>query len=173
MGGDPDGRREAIVAGTLRANDKGLPEVLSRWDQLLRFSALRLGRELGADVQLGLSRKEQADPTIRAGVLSQSLVQAGVLSGSLGIPDAIAPIDVSADLRAGRVTVSVVSTRREGRPATRINWLTRQLRDAPDGQLIDAWCGDARTSTSALLREVRDNPALLLEDSKKELRTLQ
>jgi len=48
--------REAIAAGTLRANDKGLPEVLSRWDQLLRFAALRLGREFGADVQLGLSR---------------------------------------------------------------------------------------------------------------------
>jgi hypothetical protein len=48
MGGNWVGVREAMAAGTLRSNDKGLADVLSRWEQLLRFAALRLGRELGA-----------------------------------------------------------------------------------------------------------------------------
>ena len=43
-------------------------EALSRWEQLLRYAALRLGRELGADVQVVLSRKEAADPSLRATV---------------------------------------------------------------------------------------------------------
>jgi hypothetical protein len=132
--------REAVAAGTLRSNDKGLAEVVSRWEQLLRFAALRLGRELGADVQVQLSRKEAADPTVRFAAQAQSLVANGILTGALRIPDAVGPIDVVADLRAGKVTVSVdIDAPREGRATTRVNWLTRQLREAPDGLRIDAF----------------------------------
>jgi hypothetical protein len=166
--------REAITAGTLRSNDKGLAETLSRWDQLLRYAALRLGRELGADVQVALTRKEVADPSLRVAALCNDIVERGVLTGSLRIPDAIAPIDITADLRAGRVVVSVdVDAPREGRPATRINWLVRQLRDAPDALRIDAWTLGARTSTSELLRVVRDDPGRLIDSSQKELRTFR
>lgn len=52
--------REAVAAGMLRANDKGLPEVVARWNQFLRFIALRLGRELGTNVQVVQSRKAAA-----------------------------------------------------------------------------------------------------------------
>jgi hypothetical protein len=166
--------REAVSAGTLRANDKGLADALSRWEQLLRYAALRLGRELGADVQVVLSRREASDPGLRVQALTQGIVERGVLTGSLRIPGAIAPIDVSADLRAGRVTVSVdVDSPREGRPATRVNWLVRQLRDAPDGLRVDAWTANARSSTSELLRAVREDPSRLLDGSGRELRTFR
>jgi hypothetical protein len=166
--------REAVTAGTLRANDKGLPDALSRWEQLLRYAALRLGRELGADVQVVLSRREASEPGLRVQALTQSIVESGVLTGSLRIPGAIAPIDVVADLRAARVTVSVdVDSPREGRPVTRVNWLVRQLRDAPDGLRVDAWTANARTSTSELLRLVREDPARLLDGSGRELRTFR
>jgi hypothetical protein len=163
--------REAVAAGTLRANDKGLADVISRWEQLLRFSALRLGRELGADVQVQLSRKELAEPTVRFAAQTQSLVTTATLTGSLRIPDAIAALDVVADLRAGRITVSVdVAAPREGRAATRVNWLVRQLRDAPDGLRIDAYATGTRGSTSELLRAVRENPTVLIGDPKRDLR---
>ena len=66
--------REAVATGTLRANHKGLAEVVSRWEQLLRFSALRLGRELGAEVQVVMSRKEAAEPSLRFAAQTYSLV---------------------------------------------------------------------------------------------------
>lgn len=163
--------RESVSTGTLRLADKGLPEVISHWEQLLRFAALRLGRELGAEVEVALSRKEAADPTIRFAAQAQSLVSTATLTGSLRIPDAVAPLDISADLRAGRVTVSIgVDAPREGRAPTRINWLVRQLRDAPDGLRIDAFTVSSRTSTSGLLKDIRENPALLIEDPKKDFR---
>lgn len=163
--------RESVSTGTLRSADRGLPEVVSRWEQLLRFAALRLGRELGAEVQVALSRKEAADPSIRFAAQAQSLVSTSTLTGSLRIPDAVAPLDVSVDLRAGRVTVSIeVDAPREGRAPTRINWLSRQLRDAPEGLRIDAFTANSRTSTSELLKDVRENPALLIEDPKKDFR---
>ena len=166
--------RESINAGTLRSNDKWLPEVVSRWEQLLRFAALRLGRELGADVQVQLSRRELAEPAIRFAVQTESLVSRGVLFGTLRIPDAVAPVDIAADLRAGKVTVSAdIDAPRDGRAATRVNWLTRQLRDAPDGLRIDAFAANSRSSTSALLRVVREDAGVLIADPKRELRTFR
>jgi hypothetical protein len=171
MGGSWVPVREAVAASTLRPHDKGLPDVVSRWEQLLRFAALRLGRELGADVQVLLSRKEIADPSLRLADQAKGLVEVGRLSGALRIPDAIASLDVVADLRAGRITVSAdVDAPREGRPATRVNWLIRQLKAAPDGLRIDAFALGSRTSASALLRDVRENPAILINDPKREIR---
>jgi hypothetical protein len=63
-----------------------------------------------------------------------------------------------------------VEAPRDGRATTRINWLTRQLRDAPDGLRIDAFATGSRTSTSELLGVVRENPAGLIEDPKREFR---
>jgi hypothetical protein len=166
--------REALAAGTLRSSDKGLAEVVSRWEQLMRFAALRLGRELGADVQVQLSRREVAEPALRFAGQTQSLVNHGLLTGTLKIPDAVAPIDISADLRAGRVVVSVdVDAPREGRPATRVNWLVRQLRDAPDELRLDAFTAGSRSSTSDLLRVIRENQSVLIVDPKKEFRTFR
>jgi hypothetical protein len=166
--------REAVATSTLRSTDKGLPEVVSRWEQLFRFAALRLGRELGADVQVALSRKELADPSLRMAEQARLLVDASRLSGTLRIPDTIAPIDIHGDLRAGRIAVSLdVDATREGRPATRVNWLVRQLKDAPDALRIDAFALGSRSSTRALLRAVREDASILIGDPKKELRSFR
>lgn len=166
--------RESVGAGTLRPNDKGIAEVVSRWEQLLRYAALRLGRELGTDVQVQLSRKEAADPTLRFSAQAQSLVERGTLYGKLRIPDAVAPIDVTADLRAGRVTASAdIDAPRDGRATTRVNWLVRQLAEAPDGLRVDAFVANARTSTSELLRVVRHDSNVLVADTRKDLRSFR
>ena len=67
--------RDAVAAGTLRATDKGIADVVARFDALLRFASLRSGRQLGTEVVPVLSRKEQADPTLRAQALTAMLCQ--------------------------------------------------------------------------------------------------
>jgi hypothetical protein len=174
MGAEWVSVREAVAMGTLRPSDKGVADVVSRWDQLLRFAAMRLGRELGADVELVLSRKELGDHALRMAEHTAALVEQHSLIGSLRIPGAVAPLLVTADLRAGRVTVSAdVQAPRAGRPQTRVNWLVRQLKDAPDGLRIDAWAANSRVSTSDLLRAVRVDPNALIDDPKKDLRTFR
>lgn len=49
--------RQSVTSGTLRASDKTVPEVVSRFDALLRYTSLRLGRQLGADVITVLTGK--------------------------------------------------------------------------------------------------------------------
>ncbi len=166
--------REAVLAGTLRATDRGLAEVASRWEQLLRFSALRLGRELGAEVQPHLSRREQSDQSVRIREQSANLVNKGQFTGALKIPGAVAPLEIVADIRAGKVTVAItVPAPREGRGTTRVNWLVRQLKDAPSELRIEAVGGTARSSTSELLGKVRENPASLIVDPSMDIRTFR
>jgi hypothetical protein len=171
MGADWVAVRNAVRAGTLRPGDPGAIGVASRWDQLIRYVCLRLGRQLGTEVQPLLSRKQVAEPSSRVQALVEALVTTGTLEGSVRIPNAISAVRLSADLRAGQVCTSItVEASREGRPMTRVNWLLRQLKNAPDGLRIDAYALHSRTSTSELLKDVRENPALLITDPKRELK---
>lgn len=166
--------REAVAAGTLRSSDKGLADVVSRWDQLLRFAALRLGRELGIDVQVRVSRRDAAEPERRLADQAAHLVNTGAFTGALRVPDAVADIEVTADLRASKVTVTAeVDAPREGRQATRVNWLLRQLGDAPGALRVDALTTGSRSSLSELLTAIRENPAVLVPDKGREIRAFR
>lgn len=163
--------REAVASGTLRSNDKAALEVAARFDALIRFACLRLGRSLGTEVTPVLTRAEIAEPASRAAALASGLVREGVLKAAIRIPHAISDMDVSADLRAGRITCSFhVDAPKEGRATTRINWLLRQLRESPDGLRVEAYFQRGRTGTAELLRDVREQPAKLIADPTKEIR---
>lgn len=167
--------REAITAGTLRTTDKTAPEVAARFDALLRFASLKLGRQLGTEVVPALSRKEAADPLVRTQALVASMAASGTMEGAIRIPGTVAPITVTVDLRAGRVTCHLdIDAPKEGRPATRVNWLIRQLKAAPDGLRVEAFQMHARgAGTAALLKDVRSDPNVLIADPKKELRAFR
>jgi hypothetical protein len=171
MGGAWVGVREAVAAGTLRANDRGIIEVISRWEQLLRFAALRLERELGSGVQVVTTKKDAADPATGRAKKIEELVDHHRLTGVLRIPNTVGDISIVVDLRSSRCHVSTeVAAPAEGRALTRLNWLTRQLVDSPDQLRLDAFVHLARSSSSELLKTVRVNPAVLLPDQKADVR---
>ena len=167
--------RQAVTAGTLRATDKAAPEVAARFDALLRYTSLRLGRQLGTDVLHVLNRKELADPALRAQSLLDSLVSTGELAGAIRIPNTVAPIHVTADLRAGRITCHLdIDAPKEGRATTRVNWLLRQLKAAPESLRVEAFTANTRGAGAAeLLDPVREDPSVLITDAKKELRSFR
>ena len=167
--------REAVTAGTLRATDKTAPEVAARFDALLRYASLRLGRTLGTDVLPVLSRKELADPALRAQSLLNSMVATGELAGAIRIPHAVAPIHIVADLRAGRITCFAdIDAPKDGRPATRVNWLVRQLKTAPEGVRLEAFLANARgAGATELLGKVREDASVLITDPKRDIRSFR
>ena len=61
----------------------------------------------------------------------------------------------------------------EGRPKTRINWLLRQLKDAPDDLRVEVRLARTRSTQSMLLGDCRDGPERLLlkDDPKREPRS--
>lgn len=175
MGEAWTGVRDGVGAGTLRPSTKGVAEVASRFDALLRFTSLRLGRQLGTEVTPVLSRKEQADPALRTQTLVTGLCDRGQLVGAIKIPDTVGPLIVTVDLRAGRIECHIdIDAPHEGRPTTRVNWLVRQLKGAPDGVRIEAFAAYARGAGAAgLLGAVRTDPGLLVREGGNELRVFR
>jgi hypothetical protein len=167
--------RDAVAAGTLRPSDKGIATVVSRFDALLRFASLRLGRQLGTEVVPVLSRKELVEPALRAQALTQLLCQTGQLAGAIRIPDTVGQLVITADLRAGKVTCHVdLDAPKEGRPTTRVNWLVRQLKNAPDSIRVECFNSHARGSSAAeLLSKVREDPSSLVTDPTRDIRTFR
>lgn len=164
--------RTAVAAGTLRATDKTAPDVAARFDALLRYCSLQLGRRLGDEVTPSISRKELADPALRITSLVSRLAVDGILQGAIHIPNTAGLLVVTADLRANQITCHVdIDAPHEGRPGTRVNWLIRQLRSAPDSLRVEAFAMRARgAGTAELLKDIREQPVILIADPTKELR---
>jgi hypothetical protein len=167
--------RDSVAAGTLRVTDKGAPDVAARFDALLRYVSLRLGRQLGTEVTPAISRKELAEPGLRTQALVTSLANGGTLTGAIRVPNTVGPLNVTFDLRAGRITCHVdLEAPKDGRPATRVNWLVRQLKNAPDAVRVEAFQAFSRgAGTAELLRDVRSDPTVLLADPKKEIKNFR
>ncbi len=160
-----DGARE----GTLNKRTEGITDVSQRWDQLLGFASLKLGADIGQDVHEVVPRAQQSDPALRTKSFIDSLAGEGTLDGSLRIPNTIADLDITIDLKARQNVLSTIfdaPTDKGGKG--RIGWLVRQLTEAPDQLVIEAYAKNARTGMAATLEDVREDPTVLLDDAKKE-----
>lgn len=167
MGQDWVTVRDGARNGTLRTSDSSVQEIAGRWDQLVQYLALDLGRKLGAPVREVLSRRERQDPAVRRANLVSQLTGGGGLDGVLRIPGAAGDVTVAADLVAKQVSASIsLGAPDTGRAATKVRWLLRQLDEAPGQLRVEAAFHGTRRTSAALLRDVReDETVLLLERS--------
>ncbi|OAA23391.1 putative stress response protein, TerZ- and CABP1 [Frankia sp. EI5c] len=165
--------RDSISAGTLRPTDKGLPSVTERFDQLAHYLCLHLGGLLGIEVIPQLNRRIDAGG--RRQLLAEELCQKGTLTAVLRIPGTVGPVTVSADLRAARVVCSInVEAPRQGRPLTRVKWVTRQLADANGNLRVESFeQGSREASRAELLTLVRQKPELLVTEPTREIRAFR
>lgn len=165
--------RDHARTGTLHPLDKAAAEVADRFGGLISFAAMRLSRELGIGVRPMVAQVQLRDPAKYLQEAVTTFTSTGRLQGALRVPAAVAPIKVTADLRAGLIHCAVtVPAPREGRSTTRVNWLVRQLKAAPGNLCIEAstaWQrgrGPART-----LDQAREDPKSLVDDPDHELRS--
>ncbi|MDP1846593.1 MAG: hypothetical protein Q8K79_02285 [Solirubrobacteraceae bacterium] len=164
--------RKAAHDGTLRQSDQQTRAVAERWEQFTQYLCLGLSQDLGRSVSAPRPRGQTT--ANRLDELTKLLAAEGVLEAVLRVPDAIGDLRLRADLRARQTLTSVaVDAPREGRAKPRINWLLRQLREAPDDLRVEVAFPNARETTSALLKEARDDPNRLLyaPDPKREARS--
>jgi len=164
--------RNAARDGTIRSGDPGVQDVVNRWEQFVEYMCLSLSQDLGAQVVSAQSRAR--DGQAWADSLLKGLETEGILSGSFRVPGAVGPIDVEADLRARLTRVSVkVTAPKEGRPQTRLNWILRQLKKAPEDLRIEVQFARTKETTALLLKDAREDPKALLSpsDPKREPRS--
>jgi hypothetical protein len=167
--------REAAATHSLRATDPNARAVAERFEQLLAYAGMRLSRQLGIEVRPALSRKELADPQSRLAAQVGGLAETGRLSGSLLIPNAIAPLTLTVDMRAGRIECSVlVDAPETARQQTKVNWLVRQLGDAPDDLRVEAVVTRARQpGPSHTVAELTADPKNLGVDPQADVRAFR
>jgi hypothetical protein len=167
--------RNAIADGTLRATDKGVAEIATRLDALTRYTGLVLGRRLGTDVVPVVGRGEITDPALRTQRVAAELVSHGKFHSVMQIPNTVGLLNITIDFRANKVTCHVdIDSPRTGKTTTRVNWLMRQLQNAPEDVVIESFALHARGAGAAeLLRTARANPTSLIPDPKKELRSFR
>ena len=167
------GVRDAVKNGTLRHSDEKAIEVAGKWEELVSFAALRLGRKLGDDVQEVLAANERKDISIRIANIVEAMVTRGLMPGAIRIPNTVGDITFSADLRAQQIVASVsIDAPKTGRATTRINWLLRQLKATSPDVRLDSWGMRSRSSMSDLLGNVRNNQSLLIPVDNREIVSL-
>jgi hypothetical protein len=164
--------REGARTGTLHPQDKGVAEVADRFGHLISFAAMQLSRELSVEVSPALTPAHLHDPAGYRQQAASGLAATSRVHGSLRIPAAVAPIKITADLCAGLLHCAVtVPAPKVGRPVTRVNWLARQLKDAPAGLCIEAIAAwQHGKGTVKTLAAVRADPSVLAGDPRHELR---
>ncbi len=164
------GVRHAVKNGTLRHSDEKAIEVAGKWEELVSFAALRLGRKLGDDVQEVLTAKERKDISIRIENIVDAMVTRSLMPGTIRIPNTVGDIALRADLRAQQIVASVsIDAPKTGRATTRINWLLRQLKSTPADVRLDSWGMRSRSSMSDLLPNVQNSPSLLIPIDNREI----
>ncbi|MFQ5779377.1 MAG: stress response protein [Nitrospiria bacterium] len=164
------GVRDGVKNGTLRHSDKKAIEVAGKWEELISYAALRLGRKLGTDVQQVLATKERNDISIRIANIVDTMVTRGLMPGTIRIPNTVGDITLNADLRAQQIVASVsVEAPKTGRATTRINWLLRQLKSTSPNVRLDSWGMRSRSSMSDLLGNVQNKQSLLIPIDNRDI----
>jgi len=170
MGEQWVGVRDSVKNGTIRPSDKKAVEIAGKWEELVSFAVLRLGRKLGTDVQEVLSAKERNDLSIRIDNIVAAMVTRGIMPGAIRIPNTVGDIILKADLRAQQIVVSVsTNAPKTGKTTTRINWLLRQLKQSAPDVRLESWGMRSRSSMSDLLGNVRNKPSLLIPNNNREI----
>lgn len=169
MGPDWVAVRDAARDNSVRRSDASVHDITHRWDQLLRYAALRLEADIGQTVTQQLP-SAQRDPVKRSHYLVDRLASEGQLDGTLRIPNTAGDLELAVDLRARRISASVTASAPEDRGArARCTWLANQLDDEVDHRtVIEAFPKNARMPTAATLAEVRDDKDCLLDEEKRE-----
>ena len=169
MGANWTAVRDGAREGTLDRRDDAVIEVCQRWDQLLRFAALKLGAEIGSDIQEVIPKAHRDDRQQRNRAFVESICEDGTLAGTLRVPDTIAHMVVAADLKARLVTVGATfDAPRDRGGRARVTWLTRQLRDAEESLIIETYARGARVPVASDLKRLREDPRLGLDQARKE-----
>lgn len=157
--------------GMVSAKSPLVQPVLEAWHQETRDLSLILSRLTGAQVIEKLPRKYLSDPTLRMKEELQVLKERQCLVSVLHVPDAVAPIDILADISRRSIDVGMTLRAPEDRKSTkaRVNWLLRQIKTERVGDLFVRlmWPGKSDPTQHAL-SDLRSDPTIA-EEGKEHL----
>lgn len=160
--------RVAARASTLSKHTEGVDDIADRFDQIIRYSTLRLSSEIGETVESVLSRAHRESPAQRLAHLVESLCQKGTLEAKLRVPNTAGDIEIVADLRSQQLTAAVEVDAPEDRGARgRVSWLLSQL-DSEGSMILETYAKNARTPIVTTVAEAEEDRLVAIGEDRIE-----
>lgn len=152
--------------GTIPLKSNDAIAVINAWHQETRDLSLILSRMTETNVSERLNRKHKSDRAERLKDELAILRECNQLGVVLDIPDAPAPLEVTADITRRCIDVGMTLRAPEDKVSTkaRLNWLLRQIKvDKVDDLYVRLmWPGKAERSQHSV-SDLRENPDLASE----------
>ena len=145
-----------------------IENTVSSWHQEQRDLCLVMSRKLGQAVKLKLSRTHRLDPVARLKDDCELLAKEQRLVCILDVPNAVAPLEVIADLNKRTIVcrMKLAAPQDKKRATARVNWLARQLtKSDPTGVYVKAIRPGRAEETQALLSNVLEDAGVLDSNS--------
>lgn len=139
--------REGVKNATIRKPDDEVAQVIVNFESLIRYASLTLSARLGVSASEVVSRSAKSNYAKHLQAASKRLVEDKVLSGSIHVPGAAADLNMEVDLAAGVLHCGFdLAAPKSGRNSSRVNWLIRQIKSAPEGTFVSWSYKHSRTN---------------------------
>lgn len=137
--------------------------VLEAWHQETRDLSMILSRMTGNVVSERLPRKHQGNPSLRQQDEMSELREKHQMSCNLTVPDAAAPIEISADIMRRTLNIGMTLKAPEDKKSTkaRVNWLLKQIKSSNiENVFIRLMWPGASEPTQYTVDSLREEPDL-------------
>lgn len=160
--------RAAARANTLSKHSDGVSDIAARFDQTIRYAALKLSSDIGEEVEPVLSRAHKESASARLSYLVDSICQNGTLDAKLRVPNTAGDMEITADLRSQQLVATVEVDAPEDKGAIgRVSWLLNQLNDS-DSLILESYAKNARTPVVTTVGEAAEERRRAVGEEKIE-----
>jgi len=167
--------RDSIRTGSIKKADDAVVDVVSKFQNLVRYCAFTLSARSGVDANEVVSRNAKADG--KKFLLSEGgkLISDKALKGTIKIPGAAAELNIVADIAAGMTHCSFdLSAPTDVKNKSRLNWLLRQYKTAPKDSMLSIGYKRSRTLEAAVSLAGLKSGELEIElDNSREIATFR
>jgi len=138
--------REGVRSGTIKKPDENVIDVVTKFQNLVRYCALTLAARSGVEAQEVIPKAARIDG--RKFLLAEAgeLLSKKSIKGALKIPGAASDLEIFADIGSGMTHTSFdISAPGEGKNKSKLNWLLKQLKTIPGDALLSMGYKHSRT----------------------------
>ena len=163
--------REAVRSNTLKKPDADVLDVVSKFESLMRYSALTLTARLGVSAREVTPKLALTDYKKHLLANAVALLETKRLSGVIAIPGSASNLEMTADVGSGNLHCRfTLAAPQDGRNKSRISWLVRQLKETPVGTSVSWSYKRARVGEKAhLVADLADKSYEYEVDNSREV----
>lgn len=138
--------REGVRSGTIKKPDENVIDVVTKFQNLVRYCALTLAARSGVEAREVIPKAARIDGRKFLQVEAGELLSKKSIKGALRIPGAASDLEIFADIGSGMTHTSFdISAPSEGKNKSKLNWLLKQLKTIPGDALFSIGYKHSRT----------------------------